>query len=102
MDASIFIISFDSLIRNESSSEFDALDFLMTLNQKFDSLASLSAMDIFAMKSDLLCAPWASSTFAPTDVPDLVSCFESTQLLGMLSNVLQNSTIFTAKSKVLS
>jgi hypothetical protein len=54
---------------NELTSKFvNSLSF-NNLNQYLVSLASLEEIDIFAVKSLLLCPASASSIFAPIEVP---------------------------------
>ena len=78
----VFIIDVIILIISSMLAKW-SLKFLFTnwlfsnkVNQYFVSLASLLAIDIFAIKSFLVCAADASSMFAPIDVPDRSSCLD--------------------------
>lgn len=73
------------------------------LSQYRVSRASLQAMEILDKKSALLCPPCASSTLAPIDVPDRISCLLNVRLTPACSSRnLHSFTIRTEKSNVLS
>jgi hypothetical protein len=72
-------------------------------NQYNVSRASLSAMLYLLIKSARLCPACASSTFAPTEVPDLNNCCIKVRNDPDLESRLRHKrTISSAKLKVLS
>jgi len=75
MDVNIRINSSISKINEFTSIDVNSL-CINNRNQYLVSLASFDEIDIFAVKSLLLCPARAYSILAPIDVPLLRSCFE--------------------------
>ena len=65
---------FASLSSQLTSSGFTIPVCRASRSHQMVSRASFLDTDIFAMKSGLVCPSWASSAFAPIDVPHRMSC----------------------------
>lgn len=73
-----------------------------SLNQYLVSAVSFNEIDIFEIKSAVLCACCASATFAPILVPHLNNCFDITFSFFVKHKYLYKLIILTAKAKLLS
>jgi hypothetical protein len=97
------MISSFSLIKGNNLFPSRILVVTSILNQYFVSLASFKEIYNLLTKSALLCADCDSSTLAPIDVPDRISClYKTLPTPGFSSRVLHKLTILTAKLNVLS
>ena len=76
MAAMMFISSFISFSKDSNLLSGTMAVATSSLSQYLVSLASFKAISSLWMKSAVLCAALDSSTFAPIEVADRISCFD--------------------------
>ncbi len=103
MAAIIFINSLISFNRGSNLVYGTRFAETINLSQYLLSLASFKAISSLWIKSAVLCAALDSSTFAPMEVPERISCFDNSLAApGVSPRKLQRLTIRTENWNVLS